>query len=1030
MDSNIVENVQGYEFSENQKNLWQLGANGQQVCYNQLIVKFDKALTTATLKDAIHAVIERHEVLSFRIHNDKKFSFPLQVAAGTNAIDYTEIEAEEASIIETATNQLNNTYDATSQNAIRFCALKNTDGIQYLAIRLYTLWGDNYSILYVNDELSKALQNIEAYKTAEIEKIDYLNFCAWQNELLEETEEDAVNFWNGQTYTIPQKIVPFVTNTEGDFTPIRKRITTINGDAYNAIKSYCETNETTIEDVLLIHYANYLKAYTTDTITIGYIPSKRNYEELNDTLGLVAKQLPFTYTAEEISMAEASKKARTQLSELSDWADYFSLDRENKGVQETSFAYGYEYVQYTTINGTTLIDNYTVQDQFELKLNCIDTGNAIEIAIYYDQEKYEAKAVDIMLVQLQSHFQNGFTKETKSFDLTELERNIISTTNTTKQEVETTTSVLELFEQQVQQNPEATAIVFEDQKITYQELNTKANQFANYLVNTHKITQGNAVCVLLERSDAFVISVLGILKTGAYYVPIDTNYPDERVAFIINDTNSKLLVCTKAANERTLSEITKIDPTNPEIYTQEETFNASYDAENIAYCIYTSGSTGNPKGCLITNKSLVNYIVWADGYYFENENQGNWGLITSVSFDLTITALYTSLTRGKQLWIGSNRKDIYELLTESFNNKEIDTLKLTPTHLSILKELEISETNVSTIICGGEALTVHQIENVRNINNSIAIYNEYGPTEATVGCVVEKIATDTKRIVIGKPIANTVISILDENNAECPIGVSGELHIAGAGLAKGYLNRNELTESKFVNLTLEGTETRYYKTGDLARWLPDGTLEYIGRIDNQVKIRGYRIELGEIENLLVANENIEEAVVLVTETANEDKELTAFILTTGHIDGNVLKEALSKKLPEYMIPTSMVQIDKIPMTINGKVDTKYLLDLKAKENAYQVAYVAPSNEIEEQLVGIWQEILNKEKIGVNDDFFALGGNSLLVMKLMNKISHEFGVKIDFKSFFSKPTINSSALEITFLREQKSMNEDNLVELDI
>lgn len=1030
MDSNIVENVQGYEFSENQKNLWQLNTNGQQVCYHQLIVKFETTLTTAVLKEAIQAVIEKHEVLSFRIHNDKKFAFPLQTLPTVNTIKYFEVDVEESLVIKIATNQLNKTYDATLQNPIRFCALRNTDGIQYLAMRLHTLWGDNYSMLYVYEELIKAIQNVDEYKAEEVEKIDYLNFCAWQNELLEETEEEADNFWNAHTYKINQKIIPFGNDTDTIFTPIRKNITTINGEAYNTVKKYCEANEISIEDVLLIQYANYLKSYTKDNVTIGYIPPKRNYEELNDTVGLVSKQLPFTYTTQEVGLIEATKQARTQLSELSNWADYFSLDRENKGVHETTFSYGFEYIAYNDKNGANILDNYTVQDSFELKFNCIDTGNTLEISIYYNQEKFKENAIEIIEAQLQAYFQNGIIEEIKTLEITELERNIINASNKIFKEDSKNISILELFEKQVQQDPKATAIIFEDQKITYQELNTKANQFANYLTKTHKVLTGDPICVLLERSEAFVISILGILKTGAYYVPIDTSYPKDRVTFIIEDTQSKLVVCDTDTGEKIESEIVKINPWNEEIYVEITTYNTTHEAENIAYCIYTSGSTGNPKGCLITNKSLVNYISWANEYYFENANTGNWGLITSVSFDLTITALFTSLTRGKQLWIGSNQKDIYELLTESFNNKEIDTLKLTPTHLSVLKELEISETNISTIICGGEALTMRQVENIRNISNAITIYNEYGPTETTVGCIVEKIAMDITNIVIGKPIANTQVSILDEKNKECPLGVSGEIHIAGAGLAKGYLNREELTENKFVTLNLQETERRYYKTGDVARWLPDGSIEYLGRIDNQVKIRGYRIELGEIEKLLISNNNIEEAVVLVTETANQDKELTAFILTTGYIDGNVLKKELSNKLPEYMIPTSMVQIDKIPMTVNGKIDTKYLLNIKAKENAYQVAYVAPTNEVEEKLVGIWEEILNKEKIGVNDDFFAIGGNSLSVMKLMNKISHEFGVKIDFKAFFNKPTINSSALEITFLREQKSMNEDNLIELDI
>ncbi|WP_430408770.1 amino acid adenylation domain-containing protein [Kordia sp.] len=1027
MDSNTVEKIQGYEFSENQKNVWQLGNDSQQVCYNQLVIKFEAAIATETLKKAISAVIQKHQVLSFHMLDDKKFSFPLQVIAENQDIDYHEISLEEDRIIETTTAKINGNYDATINKPIRFCGATTAEGVQYLTIRLFALWGDSYSIVYFKEELTKALHNLDAYVAEEIEKVDYLNFCAWQNELLAEAEEDAINFWKSHEYRANQNIIPFATATNANFSPVKKKVATISGATYEKLKAFSEANEIEMGTILLAQFSNYLASFTTDQLTIGYIPFERNYEELKDTLGLVAKQLPFTYTKSEATMLETVKNAKQQLTELADWADYFSLDRENKGVAETTFNYSYEFIHYKKEATATIIDSYGIQDQFELKLSCVQLENSIEVAIYFDQEKYNTLNSSILETQLHEFF-NTITVETKKqLAITDAEQQIITTTNATESELLKITSVVSLFELQVTQNPTATAIVFEDKKITYQELNTKANQFANYLTSTHNVGKGDAICVLLERSDLFIISILGILKTGAYYVPIDTNYPDERVQFILEDTKTKLLVCDATASERKLKEIPFVHPTTAEIYEGIQTYEANYNLEDVAYCIYTSGSTGNPKGCLITNKNLVNYITWANEYYFKNEDSGNWGLITSVSFDLTITALFTSITRGKQLWIGGNQKDIYELLTESFNHPEIDTLKLTPTHLSVLKELEISETQITTIICGGEALTAQQIENVHALNAETTIYNEYGPTEATVGCVVKKIEKEDAKIVIGKPIANTKIHILDEQHQTCPIGVVGELGIAGAGVAKGYLNRPELNETKFV---AHETEERIYKTGDLARWLPDGNIEYLGRIDSQVKIRGYRIELGEIEKVLTENSNIEEAVVLVTLSDQDEKELTAFILTSQQVDGIEVRRTIANKIPEYMMPSSMIQVDKMPMTINGKIDTQYLIDLKAKETQNKVAYVAPSNEVEEKLVAIWEEILNKEKIGVNDDFFSLGGNSLLVMKLMNKISHEFGVKIDFKSFFSKPTISSSGLEITFMIDQKSMNEDNLIELDI
>jgi amino acid adenylation domain-containing protein len=467
-------------------------------------------------------------------------------------------------------------------------------------------------------------------------------------------------------------------------------------------------------------------------------------------------------------------------------------------------------------------------------------------------------------------------------------------------------SVISLFEKQVVENPDAFAIIHGEETLTYATLNDKVNALANALLSSGQL-EGNApVGILASHSEWAIISMLAVQKAGGYYIPIDEKYPKERIEFIIQDSGCKLLL-QHGGVDYGFEGLTVIDPTGSSIYAQElATVSTEIVADTIAYCIYTSGSTGQPKGCLVTHGNLYNYVSWANDYYFGGTDSGNFGFITSISFDLTVTSIFTTLTRGKKISIHT-QEHISELLRATFEDNNVDTLKLTPAHLILAKELNIQNTSVRTLICGGEQLTQHHIDCVRAIHPEIQVFNEYGPTEATVGCVVAKIDTeDTAPITIGKPIANTKITILDASGNLAPIGVMGELMISGSGVAKGYVNREALTAERFVTIAA----TRSYKTGDLGRWLPDGTIEYYKRADDQVKVKGYRIELKEIEAVLRENETIQEAVVLID--GDVDKEIIAFVQATHEQNEMELIALLSEKLPEYMIPTAFVQIATVP----------------------------------------------------------------------------------------------------------------------
>lgn len=1034
MHSDTSNSAHGYEFSENQKNLWLLGKDNQQSFFNQLIIKFSAEITSDALQTAINEVCKKHDVISFKTHYDKNFTYPTQLSIDNFSIDYHEIQLETTDPTSSVHNALNHPYDASVNSPIRFCGVKISGKLNYLGIRLYALWGDMYSIFFFCKELSKALIDSKAYKNGETENVDYLNFCAWQNELINQPDEEALQFWKVYDYDLNQKVIPFIRDTPLKFLPLKRHILTIEGEKYDAIKNYAADNGFQISDVLLLNFISYLSLFTEKEITIGYLPFERHYEELANTLGLISKVLPLKATdLNALSKDERIKVLRKQIDQLINWSDYFSINRESNLKKIAVLNYCFEFVPADNVGVSQsfqIEDIYSVQDEFELKLKCVDMGDKISIHAYYDYHKLEKEGVDTIEAQLKEWFGKDSLETKKAPMISKFEKGIAEAVNATDTKFSNYISVLDLFELQVKKKPDAIAIIYEDRKWTYRELSIKADQFAIYLVANHNIKKGSAVCVLLERSDWFIISILGILRTGCYYVPIDVSYPEERIRFILNDCKCTVLICFKEfVSKYNLGNIAVLDPITDNVCSTTGTLPViERKSDDIAYCIYTSGSTGLPKGCLITNQNLMNYIQWSNHFYFDDSTVGNWALITSVSFDLTVTSIYTSLTRGGQLWIGSNQNDIYDVLKESFTNKSIEILKLTPTHLSLLKDLDIKETGVKTVICGGEQLTKNQVDNLWRISPAIRIYNEYGPTEATVGCIVKEILPTDSTIVIGKPIANTKVFILNESGGVCPLGVTGEIGITGMGLAKGYLNQDELTTQKFVEHPVIGE--RLYCTGDRARMFPDGCIEYLGRTDNQVKIRGYRFELNEIESILIGNEHINEAIVLVLEDEDMNKKLTAFITGDGQISLLAVRDYLADKIPYYMIPEDFIQVERFQLTVNGKIDKGYLIGLKSKSIVRNVEYVAPGNDIEENLVEIWEGILNKERIGVNDNFFALGGNSLLVMKLINRIGNDFGMKIDFKSFFNKPTISSLALEILFMNEQKSLKSNNLTEVDI
>jgi amino acid adenylation domain-containing protein len=426
--------------------------------------------------------------------------------------------------------------------------------------------------------------------------------------------------------------------------------------------------------------------------------------------------------------------------------------------------------------------------------------------------------------------------------------------------------------------------------------------------------------------------------------------------------------------------------------------------QDAMYVIYTSGSTGNPKGCVLNYEGVSNYLDWTKEYG-RDLDYSEVDFFSSLSFDFTVTSLFGALTQGKALRMYDTKEDLSAQLNRIVLNPESGWIKLTPAHINLIEEETFQTARSKVFVLGGEALTEEQIKHLRK-NEGCRIYNEYGPTEATVGCIVKEIDSDNAPY-IGTPIPNTETYLLDSHQSLVPYGSIGEICIGGVGLARGYLNREELTKEKFITNPYKPAE-RLYRTGDLGRWREDGNLEYLGRIDDQVKIRGYRIELGEIEQALSSHPKSSQAVVIARALNNTaDKELIAY--TTGEATAEELKAYLKDRLPSYMVPSYYVKLESIPLTSNGKVDRKNLPDPEGT-GLNQGEYVAPSTEIETQLVKIWSELFNQNQISINTSFTALGGHSIMAIRALSLIHKHFSITLTIRDILEN-TLAEIAVKI-------------------
>ncbi|PYX86680.1 MAG: hypothetical protein DMG68_14615 [Acidobacteria bacterium] len=723
------------------------------------------------------------------------------------------------------------------------------------------------------------------------------------------------------------------------------------------------------------------------------------------------------------SSVEQINTARTEAAEFQEYFVPGSARGEDAAI-------AFDYDEWDEISAgnvrASLLRQWVCTERYKLKLGCVRANGSLRLELHYDSARYTPAAIEqlgrCLETLLTAAVANPETLASALPLLNEEERQRITVAwNQTAAEYSREQTISALFEQQAVKTPDRAALVCNDQQLTYAELNRRANQLAHHL---RKLGVGPDALVGLcvERSTELMVALLGILKAGGAYVPLNPDNPPARMAQQLADarvliTQEKLLgqmpssfsgptVCVDRDAEEWAAEL----ESNPM---------PTAGPENLVYVIYTSGSTGVPKGVAVRHRNLINYSEFiCKRLELAKYPEGlNFATVSTIGADLGNTCIYPALISGGTLHLVS-----YEVATDSrklaeYQQKnQIDVLKIVPSHLGALLNSEEAARVLPRryLILGGEALSWGLVDKIRATHAGCEIINHYGPTETTVGSLTLRLAevpqlsaNDSATVPIGRPISNTQVYILDQARQPVPVGVVGELYIGGEGVTAGYLNQPEKTAERFVADPFSKNPNAFlYKTGDLARYLPEGHIEFLGRGDDQVKVRGFRIELGEVEAVLASQAGVKQVAVLARDEKDTgEKRLVAYLVTSRDHPPttDTLRQKLREQLPEYMVPSALVILDKLPLNANGKVDRQALPSPEEVQEQTR-AYVAPRTPIEEVVANIWAEVLHREQVGAEDNFFDLGGHSLLATQIVSRIREHFSIDLALRSLFETPTV--------------------------
>jgi amino acid adenylation domain-containing protein/non-ribosomal peptide synthase protein (TIGR01720 family) len=1034
----IAKEVEVVPLSFAQERLWFLDQlEESSAIYNiPAAIRLTGNLQLSALEQALREIVRRHEILrtSFPTVNGKpRQIINPEITLNIKVIDLqhletTEPETEPEKFLEQeVSKEASIPFDLEVAPLIR-CSLLQISAREYvLLLTMHHIVSDGWSMGIFVQELSSLYQAFSAGEASPLAElpIQYGDFALWQREWLSgEILETQLNYWKQQLQNAPELLQlptdrtrPTVQTFKGKTQRFR-----LNQDLTQKLHKLSRESNVTLFMTLLATFATILYRYSGQTdILIGSPIANRHYQEIESLIGFFINTLVYRTSFEDNpSFLKLLNQVRETTLKAYEHQDV-PFEQVVEALQpERSLSHSPIFqVMFVLQNAPMgelelpgLALSHLEQDfpiaKFDLTLSISETSQGLEGGWEYNTDLFDSSTIERMA----AHFENllsAIVAHPQIFVnklplLTEAERHqLLVKWNNTESEYPKDKCIHQLFEQQVELTPNAVAVIFEEEQLTYEELNQKANQLAHYLQNLG-VEPGVLVGICVERSVEMVVGLLGILKAGGAYVPLDPTYPAERLSYMLDDSGVEVLLTQEELLSSLASSTAKMVCLNKDwgMIKQEspENLDTGISSDNLAYVIYTSGSTGQPKGVMIPHQGLLNLVFW---------HQATFGITSSdiatqlagTAFDAAAWELWPYLSAGASIHLVKTEILVQPQILQNWLIRNKVTITFIPTPLleSFLSLEWSSSIALRIVLTGGDKL--HQYPST---SLPFKLINNYGPTENTVVTTSGLInITEQANLLppIGRPIANTQIYILDKYLQPVPIGVLGEIYIGGDSLARGYLNRPELTRERFISNPF-GMGSLYI-TGDQARYLPDGNIEFLGRIDNQVKIRGFRIELGEIEAVLNSHLQVQQAIAIVKEDISDNKRLVAYVVTQDDLlNTSQLKEDIEQKLPKYMMPSGFVFLETLPLTPNGKINYK-ALPAPEGEITRTDKYIAPSTEIEVILSNIWQELLLKEKVGIHDNFFNLGGDSILSIQVVSTAKN-LGIQITPKQIFLNQTI--------------------------
>jgi amino acid adenylation domain-containing protein len=1019
--------------------------------YNESnLFRFTGQLNGEALEKSLNEVIKRHEILrtNFQVLDGQT----VQIIASDLTLNLPIIDLQEVSeddrevkvkqIIQEISSR---PFDLTQGALLRAILLKIQPNEHLFLVTMHHILCDGWSMKVFFQELANFYQALNENKPSNLPElpIQYADFAIWQREKIVRQEyANHLSYWKQQLAgTLPILELPtdYPRPAVQSFRGARNSLV-LSENLTQALKSLSQREGVTLFVLLLTAFKILLYRYTGQLdLLVGTPISDRTQIETERLIGCMLNTLVLrTDLSGNPSFRQLLARVRdvTLAAFTHQELPFEQLVKElqpNRDLSHTPlFQVMFVFLEAPLLSlelpglmmQPLMVDSGI--SKFDITLFLEDSKQGLIGAVEYNTDLFKAETIARMWEHFQTLLEGIITDPEQEISnlplLTATEMRQFVECNDTQIEYPQA-CIQELFEAQVERTPDAVAVVFEGESLTYKELNQQANQLAHYLRGLG-VEAETLVGICLERSLNMIVALLAILKAGGAYLPLDPAYPKERLAYMLEDSQVSLLLTQQHLVET-------LPPSNAraicldrdsEILAGESAENLAIAStpENLAYVIYTSGSTGKPKGVLITHGNVVR-LFSATQSWFNFDNRDVWTLFHSYAFDFSVWEIWGALLYGGRLivvpfWVSRSPDAFYQLLCQ----QQVTVLNQTPSAFRQLMEAEASlgvakELALRLVIFGGEALELPSLKPwfERHGDQMPQLINMYGITETTVHVTYRPLAiADTNKTasVIGHPIPDLQIYLLDRYKQFVPVGVPGEIYVGGAGLARGYFNRPDLTEEKFISNPFSNQPgARLYKTGDLARYLSDGNIEYLGRIDNQVKIRGFRIELGEIEAVLDQHPEVKQAVVVARQDESGDKRLVAYVVTGGDAIATCqLREYLKQKLPDYMVPSAIVLMDAFPLTPNGKIDRRTLPAPNFSPTELDENFAPPTTPIQELLTGIWQQILGIEKIGIYDNFFSLGGHSLLATQVVSQVKKTFQIELPLRRLFESPTIASFA----------------------